>query len=155
MGNFNTDRQILTVFGTTRRYMYTSRGTCCSCTVFCDTQSHQAWFSSVSGHKQKGDHAITKQKPLQNDFLTQHLYSAQNTRYVTLAVQKYWTAYLYPLEAEGSWRNPDEVQLAHRKQQTRTKSGTSMVGFLFSGLFLFFKDVKLWTSTPTLTVLLT
>lgn len=45
-------------------------------------------YSSVSGHKQTGDHSITRQKPLQNDFLTQHLYSAQNIRYVNTGSSK-------------------------------------------------------------------
>lgn len=30
-------------------------------------------YSSVSGHKRIRDHVITRQKPLQNDFLTQHI----------------------------------------------------------------------------------
>lgn len=97
-----------------------------------------------------GHGTVTRQKPLQNDFFTQHLYSAQNIRYVTWAVPRYQTVF-FVLQ---NFTAPDFVPLAHRKQQARTKSGAGPGGVLFLGLFLFFKDVKLSTSTPTLTILL-
>lgn len=78
-----------------------------------------------------GHGTVTRQKPLQNDFFTQHLYSAQNIRYVTWAVPRYRTVYFCTPELHSFWRNPDFVPWAHRKQQARTKSGAGLVGLCF------------------------
>jgi len=64
-------------------------------------------YSSVSDHKWNRDHVTTRQKPLQNDFLTQHLYSAQNIRYGNTGSSKILDCIFYPPEVAGCRRNPD------------------------------------------------
>lgn len=76
---------------------------------------------------------------------------------LTLAVQRYWTVFL----SSRSSRLQKKSRLAIRFNQHtgNNKQEQNPVrawwGFLVLGFFVFLKDVKLLTSTPTLTILLT
>lgn len=87
----------------------------------------------MSGHKQMGDHVIMRQKPLQNDFLTQHLYSAQNIRYVNTGSSKILDSIL----SSRSSRLQKKSRLAISSISTQETTSKNRIRCGLGGVFVF------------------